>query len=401
MTEPRHPLLPPNSTALEKATSLAIGPWVEGESAIATLQNPATAPAALLPHIGLGEDLPMWPTQEGEQRSLIAYSPKLHALIGTPKGLRELARLAGAKVERLETPPAKTFLGAWSPESRAQWLAAHPEMRLYAARQRAPCEGFMLGHSFLGECVARTTAMARSAIRAEIRYPDGTTQPLTTHSWADIAQDKTATVGISQRSTARGLHIGDALPGVTSAPGAAARYWTVQSVNYREPRHILLLKQMAPSLQPITPDAEPVAERALRPGLLCLGMPLPGFTSRSDSATRLYARIRLHDPAVAAQPKHGPAYLGFTRLGGQPFVAGADVRMPTHHTPFASTGSAVGTCLSPGGAAARMAPVLDAMDWARATHDKVLIRTRLHGTARASRVYKAGAITAGHTTQTR
>ena len=106
MTEPRHPLLPPNSTALEKATSLAIGPWVEGESAIATLQNPATAPAALLPHIGLGEDLPMWPTQEGEQRSLIAYSPKLHALIGTPFDRRDLPRELRAPEHPFHTPRA-------------------------------------------------------------------------------------------------------------------------------------------------------------------------------------------------------------------------------------------------------------------------------------------------------
>ena len=75
MTEPRHPLLPPNSTALERAASLAIGPWTEGEAAIATLQNPAAAPAALLPHVGLGEDLPLWPAAESEQRAMLANSP--------------------------------------------------------------------------------------------------------------------------------------------------------------------------------------------------------------------------------------------------------------------------------------------------------------------------------------
>lgn len=58
------------------------------------------------------------------------------------------------------------------------------------------------------------------------------------------------------------------------------------------------------------------------------------------------------------------------------------------------------TGLSPGGAADRMAPVLDAMDWARATHDKVLIKTRLHGSARASRIYKAGDLLAGQTITT-
>ncbi|WP_343734501.1 phage tail protein [Acidovorax sp.] len=396
----RHHLLPPNATPLERAASSAMGPWTVGDAALSTLQDPARVPAHLLPHMGLAEDVPVWPQAEAERRAVIKASPRLHALIGTPRGLRELARLGGARIERLEMPPAKTFLGYWDAESRAQWLAAHPEMRIYSQRERAPCEGLMLGGGFVGaqaEPPTPTSAMARSAIRAEIRYPNGQVQPLTTHGWTDMAQDRAATVDLARRAVARGQHLGQPLAGVVSRADASNRYWRVQTVNYRERLQLLTLKQMAPSLAPLSPDAEPVAERAPRPHVLCLGVPLAGFTVRSDSGRRMYARIRLHDPAVANVPKYGPSYLGFTRLSSPPFVALAHVRMPARRQPFAMAGTAMRAALSVGDARERMAPALDAMDWARAAHDKVLIRTRLHATARASRIHRAGAVLAGQT----
>ncbi|ADU99029.1 phage tail protein [Alicycliphilus denitrificans] len=399
MTE-RHHLLPPNASALERATSSAIGPWTTGDEAIATLHNPYRIPAALLPHMAIAEDVPVWPAGEAERRAVIAASPRLHALIGTPRGLRELARLAGARIERLEMPPAKTFLGYWDAASRAQWLAAHPELRLYTQRERAACEGLMLGHGYTaarGEPPARTSAMARSAVRAEVHHPGGQVQQLTTHGWSDLTRDGTATVDLARRATARGQHLGLPLAGATGRADAAARYWRVQAVQYREREHLLTLKQVAPSLAPLSPDAEPVAERAQRQHVLCAGLPLAGFTARSDSARRMYARIRLHDTAVANRPKHGPSYLGFTRLSSPPFVALAHVRMPERRVPFAMAGTAMRAALSAGDARERMAPTLDAMDWARAAHDKVLVRTRLHATARASRIYRAGAVLAGQT----
>lgn len=399
MTERQH-LLPPNASALERAASLAIGPWTTGDGAIATLQDPDRIPAALLPHLALGEDVPVWPAGEAERRAIIKASPRLHALIGTARGLRELARLAGARIERLERPPAKTFLGYWDATSRAQWLAAHPEMRIYTQRERAPSEGLMLGHGYVGataEPPARTSAMGRAAVRAEIRYPTGQVQPLTTHGWSDLAHERVAVVDVARRAVARGQHLGQPLSGAISRADASARMWRVQTVNYRERENLLTLKQMTPSLAPLTPDAEPVAERAPRPHMLCAGLPLAGFTVRGDSARRMYSRIRLHDPAVATVPKHGPAYLGFTRLSSPPFVALAHVRMPQRRQPFAMAGTAMNAPLSAGDARERIAPVLDAMDWARAAHDKVLVRTRLHGTARASRIYRAGAVLAGQT----
>ncbi|WP_114649103.1 phage tail protein [Pseudothauera hydrothermalis] len=399
MTE-RASLLPANATPLEIAASRTIGPWTPGAQTIATLADPARIPARLLPHLAAGEDLPpVWPADEAGRRALIAASPRLHALIGTPTGLRELARLAGAHIARLEMPPAKTFLGFWDTASRRQWLAAHPEMRLYTMRERSPAEGLMLGRAYIGhraEPPCRTAAMARSAIRAEIVWPDGRVEPLTSHTWTTLETSASGTLDLARRAQAVGVVCGQPLAGVTSRADASARYWRIARVTYRERQHLLTLRQMAPSLAPLAPDTEIVAERARRAGVLAFGATLSGaYTARSDAGARLYHRIRLHDPAVPARPKHGPTYLGFTRLTSPPFVAIAHVRMPARRLPLAIASTAMRACLSAGDARARIAPVLDAMDWARATHDQVLVRTRLHGTARASRIHKAGRVLAG------
>ena len=86
MTE-RADLLPLAATETERAISRTIGPWTPGAEVLSTLADPQRIPAALLPHLGAGEDLPpVWPGDDASRRALIQYSPRLHALIGTPKG---------------------------------------------------------------------------------------------------------------------------------------------------------------------------------------------------------------------------------------------------------------------------------------------------------------------------
>jgi hypothetical protein len=402
VTDPRAHLLPANATPVEVATSRTIGPWTPGADLLATLADPQRIPAHLLPQLAAGEDLPpLWPDDEAARRALIAASPRLHALIGTPAGLRALARLAGAEIKRLEMPPAKTFLGFWDAAARAQWLAAHPEMRLYTRRERVRAEGLMLSAAYVrtAEPPARTSAMARSMIRAEVVWPDGRIEQLVTHGWSTTDTEATGTVDLARRAVAVGLVCGDPLSGRLSRADASARIWRIARVQYRTRAWQMLVRQMAPGLRPLLPDAEPVAQRAPRHGVLTLGATLGGaHTARSDAASRLYARIRLHDAAVGARPKHGPTYLGFTRLTSPPFVALAHVRMPPRRLPMAIAASAMRTCLATGDARERIAPVLDAMDWARATHDKVLLRTRLHAGVRASRIWRAGAVKAGQVT---
>lgn len=396
MTDASADLLPASATSAERAISLAMGPWTQGVDVLASLGAPGSIPSALLPHLGAGEDLPpVWPDDEASRRALIAASPRLHALIGTPQGLREMARLAGAHIARLEMPPAKTFLGYWDESSRSQWLAAHPEMRLYTLRQRAPAEGLMTGGAFVGtEPPCRTSAMARSAIRAEIVWPDGRIEPLTQHGWSTVDSEATGTVDLARRSRAVGMVCGQPLAGQVSRADASARYWRIQRVSYHERQHTLTMRQMSPSMRPIMPDGDAVAERAVRVPAACLGAHVT-HTARSDASARLYTRIRMHDPSVAARPKHGPTYLGFTRLTSPPFVALAHVRVPARRAPFATAGSAMHATLAAGDARQRIAPVLDAMDWSRAVHDKILIRTRLHVAAKSSRIHKAGAVQAG------
>lgn len=396
----RADLLPGNASAIERTASRTIGPWTPGIPLLKQLASPKQIPANILTTLAAAEDIPpIWPPDEQSRRALIAASPKLHAHIGTPKGLKALARLAGAEIVRLEMPPAKTFLGYWDQASRQAWLSAHPEMRLYTLRTRAPAEGLMLGASYtrdIADMPTRTAAMARSAIRGEIVWPDGRVEPLTTHGWSTLDTEATGTVDLARPASAVGMVIGQPLAGQIARADASTRYWRIEKMAYRERINLLTLRQMAPSMAPLTPDAEPVAERAVRSQASCLGAPIT-HTARSDANTRIYTRIRLNDPDIAAKPKYGPTYLGFTRLTSPPFIALAYTKLAPRSLPFAMASSAINATLAAGDARARIAPVLDAMNWARATHDKILIKTRLHGTASATRIHKAGSMLAGQT----
>lgn len=388
-------LLPPNATATERAISKAIGPHVPGVDLLRGVTSPKETPSWLLPYLGWGEDLPAWPADEQGRRHAIQSSPKWHALIGTASGLRTGARLTGADAVRIEEPPAKTFLGFWDSASRQRWLDAMPQLRIFQQRRRASVEGLCVNDGYLGEYPAVTSAMARSMTQGEIVYPDGHAVPLVSQTWGTVETESAATVDLALRAVAVGIHLGDGLAGNIARADASARIWRVNRVQYLTRDYRLTIRRLLPGLKPVNPDAELVAERGLRDGLMCLGLPVHGPVVQGDAVDRIYRRVYLHDPDVAAQPKYGPAYIGFTRLSSPPFVAMARVRMPEQQMAGAGVGSAVGLSTADCNTAQRMAPTLDAMNWFRATHDKILIATRLHGYPRASRVYRAGSVMAG------
>lgn len=391
-------LLPPNATPVEAAIEQTIGPRDPGAQTLATLDDARRAPAALLPMLATLEDIPpVWPPDEAARRSLVWQAPRWHALIGTAAGIKTGARLAGADVVQLERPPAKTFLSGWSSEERAAWLSQQPQLWLKDGRVRTQAQAAHAGRDFAGAChPARSDALARSHTRAMIRWPDGRIEPLTTYGWRNTTHEREATIDLARRAVAVGVVTGDPLAGFVARADASARLFRIAREAYRENSSALWLSTVSPSLQPLSPTVDLVAERAPRPAIACAGLPLGGVHSAySDARERLYRRLYLHDPQSAAAPKHAPAMLGFTRLSSPPFVALARVRMARRQLAGAIVGSAMRMSASHGDARARIAPVLDAMDYFRAAHDKVLVDTRMRREVRASRVWRAGRITAG------
>jgi hypothetical protein len=397
MTElPR--LLPPNATPVEAAIEQTIGPRDPGTETLATLDDARRAPAALLPMLATVEDIPpVWPPDDESRRSLVWQAPRWHALIGTAAGIKTGARLAGAEVVQLERPPAKTFLSGWTAEERAAWLKRQPQLWLKDGRLRTQAQAAHAGSDFAGACYpARSDALARSHTRAMIHWPDGRIETLTTFGWRTTTHEREATIDLARRAVAVGVMIGDPLVGWVARPDASARLYRIAREAYRETSNALWLTTVSPSLKPLSPTVDLVAERAPRPAIACVGLPLGGVHSAySDARERLYRRLYLYDPQAAALPKHAPAMLGFTRLSSPPFVALARVRMARRALQGAIVGSAIRLPASHGDARARIAPVLDAMDYFRAAHDKVLVDTRMRRQVRASRIWRAGRVTAG------
>lgn len=391
-------LLPANASPLEVAIEQVIGPRDPGADVLSEIDDARRARSSMLPMLAALEDIPpVWPSSDDERRSLVWQAPRWHALIGTAAGITACARLAGAQVIQIERPPAKTFLSGWSAQDRAAWLAQQPQLLLKDGRIRTSAQAAQAGRDFAGACYpARSDALARSHTRATIRWADGREEPLVTYGWRTASTDRQSTIDLARRAVSVGIVLGQPLSGHIARADASPRLYRIARETYRDTSSSLWLSAVSPSLAPLSPVVDVVAERATRPAVACAGIPLGGVhTAYSDARERIYRRIYLHDPQAVSGPKHAPAMLGFTRLSSPPFVSLVRVRMPMRALRGAVSGSAMRLSASNGDARDRIAPVLDAMAYARAAHDKILIDTRTRRGVRASRVWRAGSVIAG------
>lgn len=390
-------LHPPNATPqarrVEQATAWSLDPEV-----LRTLYDPEQIPAELLAWLAWGENVPVWPDDERAQRDIIRRSRRLHAKIGTAAGLRAGARLTGAEVTRLITPPATTFLGSWSVEARREWLAGMPQLRIYPHRRRATAQAPMLGHTWAGTEPALTSeAMFRATARTTLWRPGGEETELTTREWQRDTAYGNAILELAHHDHAPGLHLGQWIGGHTTRYTAAHRLYRIDQQAYRYGTATLLIKTGRPSLAPLSTDVEIVSQCAARPGAQLIGLPVGALhLCRLDSETRYYRRSYLHDPEISGRTTASPAHLGATRLGMPPFHVEARVRMPSRRSASAHITGHIGAgAPSARNAAEHMAPTLDALEWMRAEADKILIDTRQRRALRARQTVIAGEHAAG------
>jgi phage tail P2-like protein len=133
VTEPA--LLPNNRTPLEAA--------LEGANAarfplptelVASVWNPDTCPADLLPYLAWGLSVDLWDNnwQEATKREVCRKALALHRLKTTPAGIKAHVKVAGAEVLKIVRPPAREFRrGAMTDAQRAAWLDSLPQVRIY------------------------------------------------------------------------------------------------------------------------------------------------------------------------------------------------------------------------------------------------------------------------------
>lgn len=399
MTERLPSILAPNATPLARAVEQASAPR-PSPAVLRTLYDPARIPAALLPWLAWGENVPVWPQGEAQRRDIIRRSHRLHGLIGTADGLRAAARLTGAEITRLITPPAKTFLGYWDDAARRDWLDAMPQLRLYPRRARATAQAPMLGSTWAGangEPPLVSEAVFRATARTTLWRPGGEETELTTREWQHGTAEGNATLELARHDQAPGLHCGQPLAGHTARYTAAHRLWRIDQRAYHYGTATLSIRTLSPSLTPLSTDVEVVSERAPRPGAMLAGLPLGDtHTARLDGELRYYRRTYLHDPDVSGRTTASPAHLGATRLGMPPFHAEARVRMPARRSRTLHLNGYLGaTPPARRQAGAGMEPSLDAMEWMRAEADKILVDTRHTSPLIARQTLTAGAFTAG------
>lgn len=104
-------LLPPNATPQERSISNAIARAVDVPVPIASLSNPETAPAPLLPWLAWAESVDEWDVNwtEAQRRGAIKASFAVHAKKGTAAALRYAIQGIGYDVdvtEWFQTSPA-------------------------------------------------------------------------------------------------------------------------------------------------------------------------------------------------------------------------------------------------------------------------------------------------------
>ncbi|MCL7930440.1 phage tail protein I [Halomonas llamarensis] len=390
---------PPNATRQARRVEQVTAPEAKiSPEVLRTLYDPERIPSDLLPWLAWGENVPVWPDGDAARRDIIRRSHRLHGIIGTAAGLRAGARLTDAKVTRLITPPATTFLGSWSDDARREWLNAMPQLRIYPRRQRATAQSPMLGSTWSNsEPPLVSDAMFRATARTTVWQPDGTETELTTREWQHGTAQGNATLEMARHDRAPGLHLGQWLGGHTAKYTAAHRLYRIDQQHYRYGTATLLIKTAAPTLAPLSTDVEIFSERAARPKAQLVGQPTGGLhLCRLDSETRYYRRSYLHDPEVKGRTTASPAHLGVTRLGMPPFHVEARVRMPARQSGSAHINGYIGAGPpSQRNATAHITPTLNAVEWMRAEADKILIDTRHTSSLLARQTITAGDYTAG------
>lgn len=113
MSDDRTPLLPNNSTPLERAASEALAEIQRVPVPLRTLWNPYTCPAKLLPHLAWAFSVDRWDAtwSEAAKRDVIATSFYVHKKKGTISALRRVVEPLGYLLKITEwwqTEPAGT-----------------------------------------------------------------------------------------------------------------------------------------------------------------------------------------------------------------------------------------------------------------------------------------------------
>lgn len=331
MTAPT--ILPNNRTALEHA--------LEGVSAarfpiptelVASVWNPDTCPADLLPYLAWGLSVDLWDDawHETTKREVCRKSLILHRLKTTPAGIKAHVEVAGSEVLKIIRPPAREFRrGAMTDEQRAAWLDSLPQIRIYPFSEvknpplaRTFSTGPFARHQFHGRGFNRTSRGFFLRGRRATFYDRGLEFPVTLGTTDDAEVDRV----YLRRAAPNRMFFGRSFVGHgwTRATAAQTNTITVQFAPNALPFPVL------PSMEPVNVTPQRIAQGRTAPagrGFLKRKR-FGGFMKASNGPLMIYDRVALNDPTRTGKMRKVRSFHGRGRYGINPFTAELQIRVP-------------------------------------------------------------------------
>lgn len=387
-------LLPATEEPLVLAMSEAIagfrGPVDALARVLLDMDDPARAPAEVLPYLAFGRGAPLWLDRwsESRRRLIIARLEQLARSRGTEAAFHEWLGHVDARILRLITPPQGLTLLRGRTEAEAEDLRArHPRATIRFSRDSAVRPGrFTLGRPLTpARSSPATVADARGRAGVSAWLQDGDQEQRLSMLDARPASLSAAAFGLPTRRPSAALGRG------ASGRSLGARF-TLRRADAGDRVYAFAAggraRVVTPALEaggaPIDVAADRAPVPAERAGRFTIGAPLgwprAGLTTAADARERNETSVRLYDLTRArslAIPPGGGWTLGRSRLPQDPFT----LRLSIDASRVRRGGFVVGRSLPMGAQRtdrARPGEILAAARAAALARDRVLVRTDVY-----------------------
>jgi phage tail P2-like protein len=373
-------ILPRNRTPLEASIeSVGAARFPLPADLVASVWNPATCPADLLPYLAWGLSVDLWDNgwNETAKREVCRKALMLHRLKTTPAGIKAHVEITGAKVLKIIRPPAREFrVGAMTDAQRTAWLDSLPQVRIYPFFRRSnPLDRHFFtgpggvkawhGHGFL-----RTTRGFDIYGRRATFYDRGVEVPITLGT-TDVGEVDRVFL---RRKAPNRMFFGNSYTGngyIRTSAGQT-NVITVQFADDAQPFAV------PPSMDPVNVRPQRIAQGRTAPVARMFFGRFKGFLKTSFAPLMIYDRVALNDPSRTGQLRKVRSFHGHGRYGIDPYTAELQIRIPMRR-PRRRSGRWNGSGYRKAPDMTPLTRAIEAVRVSKAFRDTVLINTATQG----------------------
>lgn len=387
-------LLPETETPFMLALSEAIADTRPAHAGmLLTLDDPATAPAPVLPFLAYGRGAPLWLERwtESKQRLVIARLESLARTRGTEAAYAEWQHLVDAELLEFRAPPqGLSPRRAATADQIAEWRRGQPEVRIRFTRTLAVRQGrFTIGRPL--------TAAAWAGAHARSGLSNGADPAARMRPRAVLVVDGQETQIALLRSDTSRSRASFALPSDEARTGFPAAFGSGFTLRTGSAHQRVFAYDdgagradlVTPGGAPVPTSADKIAGVGVSPGRLTIGRPLSGadhvtrrggraaLSPARSAAERMFVSVRIYDRDRAARfgaPTRGGWTLGRSQLNQKPFTLRLAIDASRIRRGGFVLGRALPMALQPADTA-RPTEILAAARAASLGRDQVLVRT--------------------------